>query len=300
MYAAIDALTDKLERLVRKHKEKSTRSTTPREAPRSELARTCNDAAPAIHLAACRSSSSAGCRAPARAWRCTCSRTSGYYCIDNIPAALLKPFISYTVRSAETSSTSAPPSAWTRATATRISACVPTLIDELKRSAIDCEVLFLVADDEELLRRFAETRRTHPLGRAATWTLREAIAIERELLEPIADSPIRSSTPRAWACTQLRDLIHRRVDPRSPDRLSMQLRVLRLQARHPRRCGLRVRCALAPQSLLGERAAPPHRARSGGGALSRGAAAACTTFVDGHRRTSCGPHSGIPGQHAAT
>ena len=27
----------------------------------------------------------------------------GYYCIDNMPAALLKPFIAHTVRSAETS-----------------------------------------------------------------------------------------------------------------------------------------------------------------------------------------------------
>jgi UPF0042 nucleotide-binding protein len=27
----------------------------------------------------------------------------GYYCIDNMPAALLKPFVSHTVRSAETS-----------------------------------------------------------------------------------------------------------------------------------------------------------------------------------------------------
>jgi RNase adapter protein RapZ len=144
----------------------------------------------------------------------------GYYCIDNIPAALLKPFISYTVRSNE--------KLYAR-TAIGIDArnsdadfdSVPKLIDELKRSAIDCEVLFLVADDQELLRRFAETRRAHPLGRQGE-TLREAIASERRLLEPIADCADQVIDTSRMGVHQLRDLINRRVDPRSPDRLSMQ------------------------------------------------------------------------------
>ena len=143
------------------------------------------------------------------------------YCIDNIPAALLKPFISHTVRSNEklyAAHRDRPRCAQQRR---RDFSLVPTLIDELKRSAIDCEVLFLVADDEELLRRFAETRRTHPLGRQGE-TLREAIASERRLLEPIADIADQVIDTSRMGVHQLRDLINRRVDPRSPDRLSMQ------------------------------------------------------------------------------
>ena len=144
----------------------------------------------------------------------------GYYCIDNIPAAMLKPFISYTVRSNE--------KLYAR-TAIGLDArnsdadfgLVPTLIDELKRSGIDCAVLFLVADDQELLRRFAETRRAHPLGRQGE-TLREAIASERRLLEPIADVADQVIDTSRMSVHQLRELINRRVDPRSPDRLSMQ------------------------------------------------------------------------------
>ena len=144
----------------------------------------------------------------------------GYYCIDNIPAAMLKPFISYTVRSNE--------KLYAR-TAIGLDArnsdadfgLVPTLIDELKRSAIDCTVLFLVADDQELLRRFAETRRAHPLGRQGE-TLRVAIASERRLLEPIADIADQVVDTSRMSVHQLRELINRRVDPRSPDRLSMQ------------------------------------------------------------------------------
>ena len=85
----------------------------------------------------------------------------GYYCIDNIPAALLTPFIAHTVRSSEQVYQRTAIGLDARNTAEEI-ASVPKLVDELKRSGIDCQVLFLVANDEALLRRFAETRRAHP------------------------------------------------------------------------------------------------------------------------------------------
>lgn len=144
----------------------------------------------------------------------------GYYCIDNIPAALLKPFISHTVRSSENVYQRTAIGLDARNTDAEI-ASVPTLIDELKRSGIDCEVLFLVAGNEELLRRFAETRRAHPLSRQGE-TLREAIANERRLLEPIAQSADQLIDTSRMGVHDLRDLINRRVDPRSPDRLSLQ------------------------------------------------------------------------------
>jgi UPF0042 nucleotide-binding protein len=144
----------------------------------------------------------------------------GYYCIDNIPAAMLKPFISYTVRSNEKLYARTAIGLDARNTDADFG-LVPTLIDELKRSAIDCEVLFLVAEDQELLRRFAETRRAHPLGRQGE-TLREAIGSERRLLEPIADIADQVIDTSRMSIHQLRELINRRVDPRSPERLSMQ------------------------------------------------------------------------------
>src|SRR5688572_25808049 len=106
----------------------------------------------------------------------------GFYCIDNIPAALLKPFISYTVRSPEPAYDRTAIGLDARNTAAEI-ATVPKLVDELKRSGIHCEVLFLVAGEDELLRRFAETRRKHPMSRDHVG-LREAMTMERELLEP--------------------------------------------------------------------------------------------------------------------
>jgi UPF0042 nucleotide-binding protein len=99
-------------------------------------------------------------------------------------------------------------------------ATVPQLIDELRRSGIQCEVIFLVTSDEELLRRFAETRRKHPMS-GHNIDLREAMALERQLLEPIvyaADLVIDTSKMGVHA---LREIIHERVEQRTVGRLSI-------------------------------------------------------------------------------
>ena len=144
----------------------------------------------------------------------------GYYCIDNMPAALLKPFIAHSVRSSDKIYARTALSLDARNSDAEI-ASVPTLVDELKRSGIDCEVLYLIAGDAELLRRFAETRRVHPLSRQGK-TLREAIASEQQLLEPIAACADQVIDTSQLGVHQLRELIRRRVDPYSPDRLSVQ------------------------------------------------------------------------------
>jgi RNase adapter protein RapZ len=143
----------------------------------------------------------------------------GFYCIDNIPAALLKPFISYTVRSPESTYQRTAIGLDARNTAAEI-ATVPQLVDELKRSGMQCEVMFLIAAEDELLRRFAETRRKHPLAREDIG-LREAMTLERQLLEPIllvADLVVDTSRMGVHA---LRDIIHKRVAGRVTGKLSI-------------------------------------------------------------------------------
>ena len=143
----------------------------------------------------------------------------GFYCIDNIPAALLKPFISYTVRSPEPTYERTAIGLDARNTAAEI-ATVPQLIDELRRSGIQCEVIFLLASEEELLRRFAETRRKHPMSRNNV-DLREAMAMERRLLEPIVYAADLVVDTSKLGVHTLRDLIHQRVEQRTVGRLSI-------------------------------------------------------------------------------
>jgi len=143
----------------------------------------------------------------------------GFYCIDNIPAALLKPFVSYTVRRPEPTYERTAIGLDARNTPAEV-ASVPQLLDELKRSGLQCEVIFLVAAEDELLRRFAETRRKHPMSREGIG-LREAMTLERALLEPIASVADLLIDTSRLSVHGLRDIIHKRVEQRSAGRLSI-------------------------------------------------------------------------------
>ncbi|HEV7357181.1 MAG TPA: RNase adapter RapZ [Steroidobacteraceae bacterium] len=142
-----------------------------------------------------------------------------FYCVDNIPAALLKPFISHTVRGMGDTYPRIAVGLDARNRANEIET-IPALVGELRRSGIDCEVLYLHAAEEVLLKRFAETRRKHPLVTGEVG-LREAIASERRLLEPVitaADWVIDTSNMGVHA---LRELIRERMDRRHEGRLSL-------------------------------------------------------------------------------
>jgi len=143
----------------------------------------------------------------------------GFYCIDNIPAALLKPFVSHTVRSRESTYERTAIGLDARNTVAEV-ASVPQLIDELKRSGLQCEVLFLVASEDELLRLFGETHRKHPMARSDVG-LREAMAMERALLEPIASVADLLIDTSRLSVHALRDIIHKRVEQRTAGKLSI-------------------------------------------------------------------------------
>ena len=142
-----------------------------------------------------------------------------FYCIDNIPAALLKPFITHTVQSSDVGYERAAVGLDARNAASEI-ATVPTLVGELRRSGIHCEVLFLQASDEELLNRFGETRRKHPMSRDGV-SLREAIATERRLLEPVTDAADLVIDTTRMSVHELRELVRKRVEQRAEGRLSI-------------------------------------------------------------------------------
>jgi RNase adapter protein RapZ len=142
-----------------------------------------------------------------------------FYCVDNIPAALLKPFISHTVRGMGDTYPRTAVGLDARNRAGEIET-IPALVTELRRSNIDCEVLYLHAAEEVLLKRYAETRRKHPLVTGEIG-LREAIALERKLLDPItiaADWVIDTSNMGVHA---LRDLIRERIERRREGQLSL-------------------------------------------------------------------------------
>lgn len=142
-----------------------------------------------------------------------------YYCVDNIPPGLLPEFISHIVRSKDAQYSLTAIGIDARNSATNIQQ-VPLQIAELKRSGVDCEVIYLRAETESLLKRYSETRRRHPLSRGGL-SLAEAILEEQCLLEPMAASADLIIDTTRTSVHDLRELIRQRVGTHTDGHMSI-------------------------------------------------------------------------------
>jgi UPF0042 nucleotide-binding protein len=142
----------------------------------------------------------------------------GWYCIDNIPAGLVQALVSHSVRTDEPIYRRLAVGLDARNRPDDL-AFIPELLDDLKRKGLRCEVLYLHAEDEVLLRRYAETRRRHPLT-GSGMSLADAIAEERRLLHPLIDTADLVIDTSRMSVHEVRALIGQRVDP-GPGRLSI-------------------------------------------------------------------------------
>lgn len=132
---------------------------------------------------------------------------SGYYCVDNLPVALLHTLVENLRQTGNT----------------RIAVSIdvrsgdsvkqlPQYIEQLKKQGIDVHLLFLDAQTDTLVKRFSETRRRHPLRNALPpahtnegLTLPECVQLEREMLAEISNighridtSELGANALRAW------------------------------------------------------------------------------------------------------
>lgn len=104
----------------------------------------------------------------------------GYFCVDNLPPNLLLKFIEGLILS--------------QGNITKVAFVVdirgelffPQLEDSLNqlKSITDCQVIYLEASNEALVRRYKETRRRHPLA-GESETVLESIVTERQKMEEI-------------------------------------------------------------------------------------------------------------------
>jgi len=142
-----------------------------------------------------------------------------FYCVDNLPAGLLPEFISHTVRVQQQQYRLIAIGIDARNSAADISD-VAEQIASLKRSGVSCELLYLRADDEILLKRYSETRRRHPLSRGGLG-LAEAIVEEKRLLEPVAAAADLVLDTSRLSVHDLRELVRLRVNERREGHLSV-------------------------------------------------------------------------------
>ncbi len=109
---------------------------------------------------------------------------SGFFAVDNLPATLIPALIDTHERIPKSSHQVAV--SINARTVDTISA-VPHIVHSLRQRGLDCRILFLDASDDAITRRFAETRRPHPLADRIANGVGACIAEERRLLGEIAE-----------------------------------------------------------------------------------------------------------------
>jgi UPF0042 nucleotide-binding protein len=124
---------------------------------------------------------------------------NGFYCVDNLPAAML-PTLMESLRSAGHTRAAVAIDVRSGESVHQL----PQLVELLKQQGVDVHLLFLDSQTETLVKRFSETRRKHPLSDGHL-TLPECVQHERDLLAEIGDigqhidtSEIGANTLRAW------------------------------------------------------------------------------------------------------
>ena len=145
---------------------------------------------------------------------------NGFYCIDNLPATLIPTFVELCQHS------------------TRGLSKVAIVVDirgkeflegfqkvahNLKKQGHEVTILFLESADEVLIRRYSETRRSHPVEKERGLSLPEAVRGERgemAFLREIADEVIDTSTLNVH---QLRSAIIERLIPATAHRMKVTL-----------------------------------------------------------------------------
>lgn len=117
----------------------------------------------------------------------------GFYCVDNLPAELLPQFVR-TVTGSEEIPDKLAVGIDIRNRSSDLSQ-IPEWLSAVGALGLDPQLVFFDTDDAMLLRRYADTRRRHPLSHLGL-VLADAISLERQALKPlqrIADVVIDTS-----------------------------------------------------------------------------------------------------------
>jgi len=122
----------------------------------------------------------------------------GFYCVDNLPVALLDQFADHVLRSNH------------RRVALgmdiregKLLAGLPTVLKRIEDRGIDARVLYLDASDSAVIHRFSETRHRHPLG----LKIADAIKEERKQLLPIKEIADKVIDTSAMTLGELKEAI---------------------------------------------------------------------------------------------
>lgn len=108
----------------------------------------------------------------------------GFYCVDNLPPALIPVFYDLCDKSEGIQRRLA---VVTDTRGGELFKSFFSALETLKAQDKPYKILFLDAADAVLVNRFQETRRKHPLAEAMQGSLAQAVRLEREMLRPVKE-----------------------------------------------------------------------------------------------------------------
>ncbi len=136
-----------------------------------------------------------------------------YYCVDNLPLGLLTDFVKQMLSQKVRLYNNIAVGIDVRSHADDLHE-FSHIIEKVQHQDIEIEIIYIQAEVETLIKRFSDTRRKHPLTRKGL-PLSEAIEIERNLLQNVAQDADLYIDTTYTNIHQLRDHIKDLVAPRN-------------------------------------------------------------------------------------
>jgi len=143
----------------------------------------------------------------------------GFTCIDNLPVSLLPDLITKVNCEGQSEGTKLAVGIDARNLAGDLNQ-IPAKLRSIESHGTSVSVIFLHSRQADLIRRYSETRRKHPLS-TNNISLKEAIALETDMLAPIANIADRTIETSGLSLHQLRDLIKNTVVPHNANHMSI-------------------------------------------------------------------------------
>ncbi|KGR72981.1 RNase adapter RapZ [Streptococcus phocae subsp. phocae] len=144
----------------------------------------------------------------------------GYFTIDNMPPTLVPKFLELIEKTNETQKVALVVDMRSRLFFKEIT----SILDDIETNTkLDFRILFLDATDGELVSRYKETRRSHPL--AADGRVLDGIVLERELLSPLKSMSQNVVDTTELTPRQLRQVISEHFSS-DTDQVSFRIEVM--------------------------------------------------------------------------
>jgi RNase adapter protein RapZ len=171
----------------------------------------------------------------------------GFYCIDNLPVALLPRFLELWQSSQEDIGRVA---LGIDVRERHFLRDVPGVFDELRGAGVQLEVIYLEASDDVLVRRFSETRRPHPAAEGGA--VADGIRRERDALRGVRELADRIIDTSAFTVHELRVALRELLE--TPDSGRMTISLVSFGYKHglPTDADLALDCRFLPNPFFVE------------------------------------------------